>query len=477
MMKKAIALLLVVVMSIGMLAGCGSSDVDTEETVTEEPAAKEETTTEEAAAEETTEEAAEEEIPENTITGDENVEDPFYVYSWNTEIGDRLEYFKEAYPEYADRIIYVNTGGSDYYQSKLDAIITDPSNKQYPDLIGLEADYIKKYVDSEYTLSVEDLGITSADYANQYEYTVKIPMDSNGNVKALSWQAAPGAMMYRRSLAEKYLGTQEPEEVQEFFKDWDTMLDTARKINKDSNGETKLFSGNDDVFRVYMATREKPWITDDVLTIDDQMLDYMDFNKSLEEEDLTNKTAQWDDAWNAGMSNDSTFAYMGCTWFLQWSLKSNAGGETVGEGTYGDWAMCRGPEEYYWGGTWLGATKECSDPELAGLILKFMTCDTDNMKKICVETLDYVNNKEAVKELIAEGEGNFDFIGGQNFLKMFSELADNVDVSTMTGEDMSINSAFSVQVDEYSLGNKTKEEALADFKAAVTDTFSYISAE
>lgn len=492
--KKTLALLLVLVMAVSAW-GCGkdnttdaskdtskTEDSSTDDANTDSTATDDSTTTDDAESEE----PAATEVPENVISGDESVADPFYVYSWNTEVGDRLEYFKKAYPEYADRVIYVNTGGTNFYQTKIDPLLDTPDNQQYPDMVALEADYILKYVNSDYTLPITDLGITTDDLKNQYEYTYKITTDSNGAIKGLSWQACPGAMMYRRSLAKQYLGTDDPAKVQEYVKDWDTMLETARKINKDSNGATKMFSGNDDVQRVFMAARTQPWVKDDVLTIDDQMLSYMDFNKALEQENLTNKTTQWDTAWTSNVNSDNTFAYMGCTWFLHWTLKANSGAldadgkvdeSKLADSSYGDWAMCQGPQEYYWGGTWLSATKDCSDPELAGLIMKFMTCDTANMKQICEETLDYVNNKEAVNQLIAEGKGEFDFLGGQDFLAMFSELAEKVDVSTMCSEDFDINSAWNTQIREYSTGAKTKEEAIADFKKNVSDLFSYITVE
>ena len=406
------------------------------------------------------------------------VGDPFYVYSWNTEIGDRLEYFKKAYPEEGARIVYVNTGGSDTYQEKMDAILSTPDAEQYPDLMGLEADYIKKYVSSDYTMDIAQLGITPADYANQYEYTLKIPTDERNNtIKALSWQATPGSMMYRRSLAIKYLGTDDPTEVQAYFKDWDTMIATAKTIDEKSSGTTKLFSGNDDVFRVYMADRQQAWVVEGKLTVDDSMLKYMDFNKTLEQDDFTNKTSQWSEEWNANAASDNTFAYMGCTWFLHWVLKANSGGAAAGEGTYGDWAMCQGPQEYYWGGTWLAASQNCSDTELAGLIMKFMTCDTDNMYNIAADTLDYVNNKASVEKLIADGMGANDFIDGQDCLAVFADLAAKVDVSTMTAFDQNINSAFDVQVKEYALGNKDKDTAIADFKAAVLDLYPTLTTD
>lgn len=482
MKKKMLALALAASMAMLSLAGCGGSKTTSTEAITNETTDTKETTettdstdTDTAAAE-TTE--AEEEIPENEIIGNPDAEDAFYVYCWNADVMNNvIKYFAEAYPEDADRIVYVNTGGTDYYQTKIDALLGDPTNPQYPDMIALEMDYIMKYTDSEYTLPVTDLGITEADMKNMYQYTIDAAT-VDGKVKGLSWQATPGAMMYRRSLAEKYLGTSEPDKVQEFFKDWDTMLETGKKILADSNGETKLFSGVDDVKRVYQASRDNAWYDENsVISVEDTMLNYMDYAKSLQDAGLTNGTAQWSDEWAANVKSDNTFAYMGCTWFLHWTLKANSGGEKVGEGTYGDWAMCAGPQSYYWGGTWLGATAGCSDTELAGKIMKAATCDTEIMKNICKGSLDYVNNKEAIAALSAEGVGEYDFLGGQDFLAYFSPLAEKIELPAMCGEDFYITNAFDDQTSAFVNGNKDKETAVEDFKAYVVDLYPYLTTE
>ena len=51
----------------------------------------------------------------------------------------------------------------------------------------IEADYALKYVDTDYTMPIADLGITDADLANQYQYTKDIVTDSKGVLKGVSW--------------------------------------------------------------------------------------------------------------------------------------------------------------------------------------------------------------------------------------------------------------------------------------------------
>lgn len=133
--------------------------------------------------------AEEAETPDNEITGDSSAEDAFVIWGWNDDIKKILDGpFKEAYPDDYKRIVFVNTGGSDYYQGKLDPMLDDTSNELYPDLMGLEVDYVQKYVNSDWVKSVADLGITEDDYKNMYKYDLDLGTDADGNVRALFWQ-------------------------------------------------------------------------------------------------------------------------------------------------------------------------------------------------------------------------------------------------------------------------------------------------
>ena len=463
MKKKLLSALLSVAMVATLLVGCGGT--------TEEAAAPaEDAAVEEAAPAEDAAAPAEDAAASA---------EPFYIYSWNTELQERLSYVFAKYPEIEERVVYVNVGDSGVYQEKIDALLATPDAEDYPDLMATEAAYIMKYTNSDYTLPVTDLGLTEADLAEMYPYTIQIATDQrDGSLKGVSWQSCPGAYMYRRSLAEQYLGTSDPAEVQEYVKDWPTFIETAKLINEKSGGATKIISSNDDVQNVFWSNKSSPWVDDNKNFVYDETLDtMMDVYYELEQNDLSAKTTCWSEEWNAGPSTDGVFSYFGCTWFLHWTIKANCGGAAVGEGTYGDWAMCAGPQDYYWGGTWLCATAGCSDKELAGQIMKTLCCDTENMTKLSEETLDYVNNKAAMKALSDAGKGAYDFLGGQDFIAVFSPLAENVDVSWMSAYDQKCNELIVGQAQAYAKGEKDKETAVADFKAAVADMYPDITVE
>ena len=76
------------------------------------------------------------------------------------------------------------------------------------------------------------------DLSDLYPYVLDV-----ANNKDAHWQSTPGAFYYKISLPEKYLGVSEPEDVQAFVFNWDNFMETARKLNSESNGETKIVSG------------------------------------------------------------------------------------------------------------------------------------------------------------------------------------------------------------------------------------------
>ncbi len=409
----------------------------------------------------------------------EETGDKFYIYSWNTELQDRLNYVYEVYPELKDQVVYVNVGDDKVYQEKIDGLLQTPEAEEYPDMIAFEAAYLMKYTNSDYTLPITDLGLTEDDLKNMYPYTVEIAKDKrDGSIKGVAWQSCPGAFMYRTDLAEKYLGVKSPEEMQAKIDTWDKFIETAKELKEASNDETRILSSNADVANVFNSNRTQPWVDEDgVFHMDDAMVEYMEISKILETEDLTRKTTPWTDAWNAAPSTDEVLGNFGCTWFLHWVIKANCGGEEVGEGTYGLWNMCQGPAPYYWGGTWLGATKDCSNKEVAGKIMKALCTDTEVMKKMSEETLDYVNNKEAMKALSDEGKGAYEFLGGQDFISVFMPLAEKVDVSWISAYDQKINDLLATQIEQYQFSAKDLDEAINDFKASVKEQYPNITVE
>ncbi|MCD7819549.1 MAG: hypothetical protein LUH07_10950 [Lachnospiraceae bacterium] len=423
--------------------------------------------------------AAEEDVPDNEVTGDASADDAFVIWGWNTDFVTLQGLLEEQYPELEGRIVFVNTGGSGYYQDKLDAILADPDNELYPDIVLLEVGYVQKYVQSDYLLSLEDLGITSEDTASQFTYNIELGSDADGVQKASFWQATPGCLQIRADLAETYLGTTDQAELEEMFSNWDSILEIAEQVNEASGGMVKLFSGYDDLKYIFLnGSRSVGWYDEsDVIQVDDAMVEYMELSKTLYEEDLTFNTTMWDTDWAAqkdgdGVDTEAAIVYCGCPWYTYWSLTDTWNGNTI---------LVDAPTQFYWGGTGLAATVGCSDTEVAAQIISACTTDADFMVSIYGANGDYVNNTEAISTIIDEGiesTSGFTLYGDQNIAEYFSSRGEGIDVSVVTAEDQVIcETLFPAAVTAYATGASDLDTAIADFKASVHDTYDYLSVE
>ena len=275
---------------------------------------------------------------------------------------------------------------------------------------------------------------------------------------------SPGAMIYRRSLAKKYLGTDDPEEIQKYFSDADKLLETARLLKNKSIGKCRIVSAHDDLYKPFLGMRETPWVVDEKFNFDPAMEKYMDFCKIMDEEELDGGARQWSEAWFAGMNDYlrddygkklEIFSYFLPYWGLQWVLKTNA------PETSGDWAMCAGPSSWYWGGTWLAAGKNTDNPEAAKEMIRYLTTDEkflEGMSKSSGEQVCNIKVQDKIKDDFEES-----FLGGQNYYEAYCDYAKTIDGSLSQASDQYLNTGFSEVVSDY-LYDGTKQEVLEDMR-------------
>lgn len=462
MKKKLIAVVLIGCMVISTLVGCNSKD-KTEPTKETEAETKVEDTTKEA---ETEEVAAEGKV--------------LNIYCWNEEFQSRYtDYYEKAgkLPEGVTVNFVITPNENNAYQNALDQALLNQESAAADDKVDIflvEADYALKYVDTDYSLDVKaGIGLTDEDLASQYQYTKDIVTDSNGVVKGTTWQATPGLFAYRRSIAKDVLGTDDPEKVQEALSDWAKFDDVAGKA---AGKGYKMLSGYDDAYRTFSNNVSAPWVNGNNIVIDENLLKWVDQTKTYTDKKYNNKTTLWAPEWSADQGPDGkVFGFFYSTWGINFTLLGNAlatseadGGKAeVGNGIFGDYGVCQGPESYYWGGTWICAAAGTDNVSLIKDIMQTLTCDAATMKKITEDTQDYTNNTKAMDEL-ANSDFKSDFLGGQNHIKLFAEAAPKIDMSNASPYDQGLNESFQGAFKDYFDGTVDKDTALDNFyKSAI----------
>ena len=467
MKKKLLVAMLTGIMLISSLAGCASTEGDSEDV----------TQTDKTVTEAATQAA--DETEDTTVTQGK----VFNIYCWNEEFKSRYtEYFEKAgkLPEGITVNFIITPSDNNAYQNALDQALLNQESAATDDKVDMflvEADYALKYVDTDYTLDVKgDVGLTDADLSNQYQYTKDIVTDSNGIQKGTTWQATPGLFVYRRSIAKDVLGTDDPVKVQEALSDWSKFDTVAAQA---AGKGYKMLSGYDDAYRTFSNNVSAPWVDGTKIVIDANLMKWVDQTKTYTDKAYNNKTSLWAPEWAADQGPaGKVFGFFYSTWGINFTLLGNSletpvsdgGKEEVGNGIYGDYAVCQGPESYYWGGTWICAAAGTDNLPLIKEIMLALTCDSATMKKITEDTQDYTNNIAAMNEL-ANSDFQSAFLGGQNHIKLFAEAAPKIDMSNISSYDQGLNESFQDAMKDYFDGTVDKDTALDNFYTAAIEKY------
>jgi len=480
MKKKIVSTLLCAAMAATMIAGCGNNAGASTNAGTGNAGTTDAGTSDAGTADAAGTETADAGSDTTAAAGDEGK--VLNIYCWNEEFKSRIT---DHYPGYTkidatsgtigDVTVKWNITPNDdnAYQNNLDATLLKQADAAADDKIDLflvEADYALKYVDTEYTMPVADLGITDADLANQYQYTKDIVTDSNGVLKGVSWQGCPGVLFYNREAAKEVLGSDDPATVQESVKDWDTFNETAKTL-KDA-GYTIVSSVND-TYRVYSNNVTSKWVVDGKINIDENIMNWVNDSKELVDAGETGTHELWSDDWKKGFYPEGkVFAYFGPAWLVNFSMAADTEGSIANAG---GWGATEGPQGFYWGGTWLCAAAGTDNASLVKDIMLQMTTNEDVMKEIVVKDDDFVNNKNVMETMAEDTSYTSKILGGQNPLAMYCGGVENLDLSNISPYDQGCNEEFQNAMKNYFEGNATLDEALDLFYTAVIEKYPELS--
>ncbi len=383
------------------------------------------------------------------------------------------------------------------YPTKLQTAIV--GGEKEPDIVVGEPQMLPDFFNNGFFTDLDALG--ASNYEGQIvDYVWEVGKDANGTTRAISYQITPAGFYYRRDIAQKVFGSDDPEKVKDIFSSYDKILEAGRKLKENgyrifaSDSELNYFSG------------DSAWVVDGKLNVDQARFDYMDMVVKLYQEDLTAYAAQWSTPWYQAMSG----AVPVLTADLQWgdwgtdadgntnlniwdadNFNANAGKytDTYAEvfafglpawgvltlrdnvkDTAGKWGVCQGPAYGFGGGTFIGISELSEKKELGWDFIKFCTLNE--------ETADWwieVSEGDTVSLLSALEKHKDDenaVYGGEKLYAMWLDLAKGIDYSKVTKYDTEIGNAWGNAISKIKTGEATKEDALKEFYDTVESTFA-----
>jgi len=446
LLKKSIALVISLLMFTTLLAGC--------------------------------DEQTEIQNPKNTVIPvNEEKEDNTQKLEKSTEIirfrhfnGDEAKLLKEAfeavYPNVTVELQVVEdtNGYSDFFPSIL-------RYDECPDVYATEVAFVKRFVNiSEAYEDLSAAPYNAEELKNQIApYTIDIGRSDDGKIRALSHQAAAGAVGYKRDIAKKYLGTDDSAEIGEMFSSAENIIETAKKLQKESGGKVKLFPNVEELMRMYLGAREQAWVEGNKLTIDPKIQEYVNVAKELRDIGAEGGMEPWSAKWANSIQDDIHFAYAIPTWGLSWIIDVN---QEEDEKKTGNWGLAKPPVPYTWGGTWFGIYKGSQNKELAWEFIKFITLNEEQAISWAKSSGDFVSNLAAIKKL-SKDETVINETINQNPYEFFEPMIGSINGAIMTKYDDQITNLFTEEMHKYLDGNISEEQMWTQFKDNVRSDLGY----
>lgn len=426
-MKRKIAILATLVLAVAqVLAGCGSGSAASSSG--SQPSAA------------------------SSKADDKNLSGTVTMWSTVEEPGHFLEGFNKLYPNIK---VDITTIRNEEFLSKLMPALS--AGQDVPDIFTGESTYIKYLVNTPYWDDLRNEPYNIKQYTeNMWDYVVSVGTDSQGAIKALSYQVAPGSILYRRDMARATFGTDDPKEISGLLSTSEKMMDAAKKLKGKGY---KMYASWLDLLNMQYSNRKSPWVVDGKLVIDPLMLNFMETAKTIASNGYALNTTPWAPEWVAAVEGNDVFCYVLPSWGYEYVIRPNA------KKTAGQWGIAEGPVPYVSGGTWLGIYKDSPNKEQAWKFLEYVTCNADAQTKYAKDYGEFVSLK-SVDEEMAKGAGE-KVLAGQNPYAFYADQMKKLPGDYMTPYDQQINAAYQTAVTAYVNGKLDKDAALKQFKADV----------
>ncbi|MEX1028757.1 MAG: extracellular solute-binding protein [Paenibacillaceae bacterium] len=346
---KQLCMVLAIVMVVSLLAACGNgnsanSSKETSAPTSDTPSNKADTAKDEVAA-------------EPNAKSNEEYKGEIVLWSWEPEHPTALKAFHEKYPNIKLKV--VNNGAGDIL-TKLQTTIS--SGGELPDVIRIERDSKVRIFDMDIFENLEEAPY-SADASLLFDFD-RETFSKDGHLIAIPDDMSISGLAYIKDLAKEYLGSDNPEELEAMYPDWNSLIEKGKEVVQKSNGEVKLFPGLGDVHTIIRAQRKEPYFDGDKLNIS-ALTETIKSLVAFRDSGTVDKLDQWTPAWNASFGQSKYIFAISPIWMPQYVIGANDKAE-------GRWGLMVPPAGgYIKGGSSHAIPKGAKNKELAWKWIEF----------------------------------------------------------------------------------------------------------
>jgi multiple sugar transport system substrate-binding protein len=435
-MRKKVVSTILAVATMAALAGCGSSNASETATNTESASSATAATVKSQSVEKVEANTTSEAVPSggdaNTTINLDDTEastgNTVTIWTWDYDNTLKMaDAFNAVYPNI--KIEVVNVAYSDYYTKIQQAVA---SGSELPDIVAQSCTLLKNYGD----LGIfEDLSKApyNVDSNAFFDYIKDRAIMDDGTLIGVEESVNPSGIAYKRDLAKKYFGTDDPDELSQMFTSLDDFITHGEEVQEKSGGEDYMFHSPGAVAEMLYFMNATQLESNDTIYFSDKMSSVLEYLTKFRDNKIMDTFQNGTPQANATYADDHHIFYPCPNWVINYYIKPN---DPDGSGNWG--IMTPPGGGYSCGGTSLGITNTSDAKEDAFKFIHWclMTKDGAEMMK------DQLNFFVPIKSVYEDPDflgGGDEFFGGQNINDFFyNKLAPSIKTLSVSRYDQTV---------------------------------------
>ena len=193
----------------------------------------------------------------------------------------------------------------------------------------------------------EDMSADPYNFDTSQIFDYEIPLCSNerGELCALPWDVSTAGLAYKRDLAKKYLGTDDPDELAEMLPDWETFLEKGIEVRDATDGEIYMFASLTNVKQIMDGQNPQSIVSNgklDMTSINETMKWMIKFR----DEKIVDNILETSTSYSASYADKKHIFYPCAGWSPTYVIQPN---DPDGKG---NWGLMIPPQGCFsWGGS------------------------------------------------------------------------------------------------------------------------------
>lgn len=280
------------------------------------------------------------------------------IWGWDDSITDSFEIFYQNHPNITLEFIPTKTRS---YVEKIK--LTLATNNDIPDICLLENDYRGQLMTLDIWENLE---------SNPYnlhsdeilDYILPNITNTKGEIIAVPYDVAIAGMAYRRTLTQKFFGTDDEKQLHTLFHDWNALIEKGMEVKRKQENDVFLFASLADAGVILLNQTKEPYILNKKLNHPEGFLQSFHILAQLRDERLVDVLKQWSPPWYNSFTEPRYFFYPCATWFIQYAMLASS--------HENEWGLMIPPDGgFSWGGTAWSIPKTSQHKDAAWSYIKW----------------------------------------------------------------------------------------------------------